>query len=419
MSDKFNAAPAPAAVAVPEQSHDCCNSWFMSLSEGRQAVLRDDKWMLAHAAFDAGRAALAAAPAQAVPTDERQRMTAGRASFFMERFLKEEKLLGPNEQAALHFVIDMLAAPAQAVAVPADEPYRYFWEQFIHMDNGPGWQDVYREYDPRLPENRAYHDCDFGDPTEVRNFTPLYLAAPAQEHARLDKPARVGHGTFGIGVQTRLVVEAAQRAFETEVRIQALTPEQRVEQERNRRALWDMIHGPLSAPAQEHATTGPEKWIDDPHDIEQGMMLNPEWVHAQEHATQLAGQALPRRQWTDGTRTLKQDVLSAIHDYSRTKPEDDPEDPESWESWFEAAFDLLGTRVSDIFDEHAAPAQAQEDAARLDAMQAQRIAVIPEFEGPWDATIYGDSDEPIISASGNTPREAIDAARAAQGGRDA
>ena len=83
---------------------------------------------------------------------------------------------------------------------------------------------------------------------------------------------------------------------------------------------------------------------------------------AQEHATQLAGQAIPRRQWTDGTRPLKQDVLGAIHDYSRTKPEDDPEDPESWESWFEAAFDLLGTRVSDIFDEHAAPAQAQEDA---------------------------------------------------------
>lgn len=35
-------------------------------------------------------------------TDEQiARMTAHRAVFFMERFLREEKLLGPNEQAAL------------------------------------------------------------------------------------------------------------------------------------------------------------------------------------------------------------------------------------------------------------------------------------------------------------------------------
>lgn len=30
------------------------NQWFLSLEEGRQAVLRDDKWMLAGAAWDAG-----------------------------------------------------------------------------------------------------------------------------------------------------------------------------------------------------------------------------------------------------------------------------------------------------------------------------------------------------------------------------
>lgn len=50
------------------------------------------------------------------PTPELQRMTAHRAAYFMERFLKEEKLLGPNEQAALHFVIAMLEAqPALGV----------------------------------------------------------------------------------------------------------------------------------------------------------------------------------------------------------------------------------------------------------------------------------------------------------------
>lgn len=33
------------------------NEWFLSLVEGRQKVLRDDKWMLAQASFDAGKTA--------------------------------------------------------------------------------------------------------------------------------------------------------------------------------------------------------------------------------------------------------------------------------------------------------------------------------------------------------------------------
>ncbi len=40
------------------------NDWFLSLPEARQAVLRDDKWFLAEAAFAAGKAARAQ-PAQA------------------------------------------------------------------------------------------------------------------------------------------------------------------------------------------------------------------------------------------------------------------------------------------------------------------------------------------------------------------
>ena len=31
------------------------NEWFCALPEPRQAILREDKWMLAQAAFDAGR----------------------------------------------------------------------------------------------------------------------------------------------------------------------------------------------------------------------------------------------------------------------------------------------------------------------------------------------------------------------------
>lgn len=38
------------------------------------------------------------------------KMTAHRAIYFMERFKHEEKMLGPNEQAALDFVIEVLEA---------------------------------------------------------------------------------------------------------------------------------------------------------------------------------------------------------------------------------------------------------------------------------------------------------------------
>lgn len=55
--------------AVPEAN---LNDWFLSLPEGRQAVLRQDKWSLAHAAFEAGR--LAAAP-QAEQRAEREPIT--------------------------------------------------------------------------------------------------------------------------------------------------------------------------------------------------------------------------------------------------------------------------------------------------------------------------------------------------------
>ena len=64
---------------------------------------------------------------------------------------------------------------------------------------------------------------------------------------KLDKPARVGAGTFGVGVSSRLVVEAAQRAHQYAGEHRDLTPEQAREAERNRRKLWDRLNGPLGA----------------------------------------------------------------------------------------------------------------------------------------------------------------------------
>ena len=49
----------------------------------------------------------------------------------------------------------------------------------------------------------------------------------------------------------------------------------------------------------------------------------------------------------------------------------------------------------------------------LDFMEERRVSVAPEFEGCWDATVYGDDCEPQFITSGNTPREAIRAAMSA------
>ena len=77
----------------------------------------------------------------------------------------------------------------------------------------------------------------------------------------------------------------------------------------------------------------------------------------------------------------------------------------------------------------AAPAVDASDTALLDAMERERIAVIPEFEGPWDAQIFGEDEATLACGSGETPRKAIaealaslevrkahDAAQAKEGG---
>lgn len=76
--------------------------------------------------------------------------------------------------------------------------------------------------------------------------------APA---ALLTKPARVGGGSFGVGVPERYVIEAAQRLHAQEGERSAMTAEEFADEERKRRTLWELIHGPLAAvpqaPAQE------------------------------------------------------------------------------------------------------------------------------------------------------------------------
>ena len=59
-------------------------------------------------------------------------MTAERALYFMERFKHEEKLLGPNEQAALDFVISMLETPPQRQ--PLTDEHAIFAAQHMFLE---------------------------------------------------------------------------------------------------------------------------------------------------------------------------------------------------------------------------------------------------------------------------------------------
>lgn len=65
-------------------------------------------------------------------------MTARRAIYFMERFKKAEKLLGPNEQAAVDYVIAMLEAqdaqPAQAGQVLTRDEIEEAFQQAAGAD---------------------------------------------------------------------------------------------------------------------------------------------------------------------------------------------------------------------------------------------------------------------------------------------
>ena len=78
--------------------------------------------------------------------------------------------------------------------------------------------------------------------------------------------------------------------------------------------------------------------------------------------------------------------------------------PEEWAAHLLAAYQAAP----------AAPAGDASDTALLDAMERHRIALVPEHEGPWDAELYEEGEEPQHIGSGATPREALRAAIAAQ-----
>jgi hypothetical protein len=63
MTDATTEAREEAGITATSTSpRPSFNGWFLSLPAERQAILREDRWMLAEAAFNAGLAAMGGSP---------------------------------------------------------------------------------------------------------------------------------------------------------------------------------------------------------------------------------------------------------------------------------------------------------------------------------------------------------------------
>jgi hypothetical protein len=102
-----------------------------------------------------------------------------------------------------------------------------------------------------IPSHSATQLAAFADMATIRAALQDKAGeVPADGWLKLDKPATVGAGTFGVGVSSRLVVEAAQRAYKYKREHESCTKEEMQADEVRRRSVWDMIHGsPTAHPA--------------------------------------------------------------------------------------------------------------------------------------------------------------------------
>lgn len=146
-----------------------------------------------------------------------------------------------------------------------------------------------------------------------------------------------------------------------------------------------------------------------------GKVVGMDAAQAVEAQAAPAAASIPTRQFTDGTRTLRQDCISSIRDFASSTPEEG----EEWDVWFAAAFDLLGNRINAIFDEHATSAGVQADPVAWQTFDG---------EGGYDYRSYEHNEsymqdwdrcnpkhkgwvKPLYAAPQAQPADALDAAR--------
>lgn len=109
-----------AAPALEAPAHQCCNSWFLSLPEGRQAVLRENQWMLADAAYQAGRESRSALEAPAAPESVRESDVRDMIGMVESGQAEEHHLLQFLQRLVPDRPVTLAAAP-QAPAAPVGQ----------------------------------------------------------------------------------------------------------------------------------------------------------------------------------------------------------------------------------------------------------------------------------------------------------
>jgi hypothetical protein len=163
-------------------------------------------------------------------------------------------------------------------------------------------------------------------PRTGNSWGRLYVSAtqaaqgePTDQWPKLNKPATVGAGTFGVGVSARLVVEAAQRRHELNQEQSKLTPEQAREQELNRRKAWDMLNGP----AQPAVAQGAGEVVPEVPNLlaeargaaydEEGHIMDPDLASAVENIdAMLTSYPTPPAQLTQVVQPVSRDVIRDV-----------------------------------------------------------------------------------------------------------
>lgn len=72
------------------------------------------------------------------------------------------------------------------------------------------------------------------------------------------------------------------------------------------------------------------------------------------------------------------------------------------------------TEPTQCLHQIAEPAELGMDSQMLNFINDKRVALTPEYEGPWKAEVFSDEAEPVITTEGNTVRNAVSVAIAAQ-----
>jgi|GEM_PF-3727341 len=156
---------ADRTPALEAPAHQCCNSWFLALPEGRQAVLRENQWMLADAAYQAGRESQPALEAPAVP--ERQVLTDAQITHLQETRVGEPSPSRPIDASDWTNFARAIEAAVLATLAKCD----------------PAWRQGQRE----LLQYVARRACDPALPVDV--VRAAHAAMPDELAARLRKAA--------------------------------------------------------------------------------------------------------------------------------------------------------------------------------------------------------------------------------------